>query len=97
MSCHQAIFVDLWVPKTCATCADALQIAVGSSRVSIAGRAGLSPSGDGGDLRPVGLKLIFLIVSWAVSALGLSRQESWWKDAEILMLRGARSGHFISV
>jgi hypothetical protein len=31
----------------------------------------------------VGLKLIFLIVSRAVSALGLS----WWKDAEILMLR----------
>ena len=39
------------------------------------------------DLRPVGLKLIFLIVSWAVSALGLSRRESWWEDAEILMLR----------
>src|SRR5580658_6327657 len=39
------------------------------------------------DLRPVGLKLIFLIVSRAVSALGLSRRESWWKDAEILMLR----------
>jgi putative transposase len=33
------------------------------------------------------LKLIFLIVSRAVSLLGLSRQESWWKDAEILMLR----------
>ena len=35
----------------------------------------------------MGLKLIFLIVSRAVSALGLSRRESWWKDAEILMLR----------
>ena len=35
----------------------------------------------------MGLKLIFLIVSRAVSLLGLSRQESWWKDAEILMLR----------
>jgi transposase len=35
----------------------------------------------------VGLKLIFLIVSRAVSLLGLSRRESWWKDAEILMLR----------
>jgi hypothetical protein len=35
----------------------------------------------------VGLRLIFLIVSRAVSALGLSRRESWWKDAEILMLR----------
>jgi putative transposase len=33
------------------------------------------------------LKLIFLIVSHAVSLLRLSRQESWWKDAEILMLR----------
>src|SRR5271166_231648 len=39
------------------------------------------------DLRPVGLKLIFLIVSRAVPVLGLSRRESWWKDAEILMLR----------
>jgi hypothetical protein len=33
------------------------------------------------------LKLIFLIVSHAVSLLRLSRRESWWKDAEILMLR----------
>jgi transposase len=33
------------------------------------------------------LKLIFLIVSRAVSLLGLSRRESWWKDAEIMMLR----------
>jgi hypothetical protein len=35
----------------------------------------------------VGLRLIFLIVTHAVSLLGLSRRESWWKDAEILMLR----------
>jgi hypothetical protein len=33
------------------------------------------------------LKLIFLIVSRAVSLLGLSRRDAWWKDAEILMLR----------
>jgi hypothetical protein len=33
------------------------------------------------------LKLIFLIVSRAVSLLGLPRREAWWKDAEILMLR----------
>src|SRR5215471_15221914 len=39
------------------------------------------------DLRLVGLKLIFLTVSRVVSLLGLSRRESWWKDAEILMLR----------
>ena len=39
------------------------------------------------DLRPVGLKLIFLIVSRAVLLVGLSRREAWWKDAEILMLR----------
>jgi putative transposase len=39
------------------------------------------------DLRLVGLKLIFLIVSRAVSLLRLSRREDWWKDAEILMLR----------
>jgi putative transposase len=35
----------------------------------------------------VGLKLVFLIVARAVSLLGLSRREEWWKDAEILMLR----------
>ena len=35
----------------------------------------------------MGSKLIFLIVSRAVSLLGLSRREAWWKDAEILMLR----------
>jgi putative transposase len=39
------------------------------------------------DLRLVGLKLVFLIVTRAVSLLGLSRREWWWKDAEILMLR----------
>jgi putative transposase len=35
----------------------------------------------------MGLKLIFLIATRAVSLLGLSRREEWWKDAEILMLR----------
>ena len=39
------------------------------------------------DLRLVGLKLIFLVVTRVVSVLGLSRREAWWKDAEILMLR----------
>jgi putative transposase len=39
------------------------------------------------DLRLVSLKLIFLIVTRAVSLLGLSRREVWWKDAEILILR----------
>jgi hypothetical protein len=33
------------------------------------------------------LKLVFLIVSRAVSVLALLRWESWWKLAEILMLR----------
>ena len=32
------------------------------------------------DLRLVGLKLIFLVVTRAVSVLGLSRREAWWKD-----------------
>jgi hypothetical protein len=36
------------------------------------------------DLRLVGMKLIYLIVTRAVSLLGLSRRERWWKDAEIL-------------
>ena len=31
------------------------------------------------------MKLIFLIVTRAVSLLGLSRREWWWKDAEILV------------
>jgi putative transposase len=35
----------------------------------------------------VGLKLIFLTVSSAMSLLRLPRREEWWKDAEILMLR----------
>ena len=35
----------------------------------------------------MGLKLIFLIVTRAVSLLGLSRWEAWQKDAEILILR----------
>jgi putative transposase len=35
----------------------------------------------------VGLRLVFLIVTRAVSLLGLPCRESWWKDAEILMLR----------
>jgi len=39
------------------------------------------------DLWLVGLKLIFPVVSRAVALLGLSRRESWRKDAEILMLR----------
>jgi hypothetical protein len=33
------------------------------------------------------LKLIFVVVSRAMSVLSLSRRESWWKDAQILMLR----------
>jgi putative transposase len=33
------------------------------------------------------LKLIFLVVSRGMSLLRLSRRESWWKDAEILILR----------
>ena len=35
----------------------------------------------------MGLKLIFLVVTRAVSVLRLSRREAWWKDAEILLLR----------
>jgi hypothetical protein len=33
------------------------------------------------------LKLIVLVVTRAVSVLGLSWREAWWKEAEILMLR----------
>jgi hypothetical protein len=67
------------VPKACATWADApLCPAWGWPVLAL-------PGWD--DLRLVGLKLIFLIASRVVSLLGLSRRESWQKDAEILMLR----------
>jgi hypothetical protein len=46
-----------------------------------------SPAGAWDDLRLVGLRLIFLIVTRTVSLLGLSRREEWWKEAAILMLR----------
>ena len=68
------------MPKTCATWPDAPLTAGCSSLRRLAARAW-------DDLRLVGLKLIFLIVARAVSLLGLSRREWWWKDAEILMLR----------
>jgi len=76
----------LCVPKTCATWADAPQHAVGLvSRLAPGGRCRAGRGCD--DLRLVGLKLIFLFVSRAVSLLRLSRRQAWWKDAEILMLR----------
>jgi hypothetical protein len=34
----------------------------------------------------VGLRLVFLIATRAVSLPNLSRRESWWKDAEILIM-----------
>jgi putative transposase len=72
--------------KTCVAWADALQIA--SARSAFERRTGRSWSVRGwDDLRLAGLKLIFLVVTRAVSVLGLSQREAWWKDAEILMLR----------
>ena len=53
----------------------------------LGGRSSLGPVWRWDDLRLVGLKLIFVVVSRAMLVLGLSRRESWWKDAEILMLR----------
>ena len=74
------------MPKTCATWAYAPQHAVGFvPRLAPGGRCRAGRGCD--DLRLVGLKLIFLFVCRAVSLLRLSRRESWWKDAEILMLR----------
>jgi hypothetical protein len=50
--------------------------------------AGRSAPGCACDDFPLaGLKLIFLIVTRAVSLPGLSQREVWWKDAEILILR----------
>ena len=59
-----------------------------SARCRVWWRAGRFRPGRGcDDSRLVGLKLIFLIVSRTMSLIRLSRRESWWKDAEILMLR----------
>ena len=74
------------MPKTCATWADAWRDAVGSiTRTVPCGQVWVRLACD--DFRLVDLKLIFIIASRAVSLLGLSRRECWWKDAEILMLR----------
>jgi hypothetical protein len=73
----------LCVPKTCVAWADVLLSAV--PRPVPASRS--QPVRTRDDLRLVGLKLIFLTVSGAMSLLRLSRREEWLKDAEILMLR----------
>jgi hypothetical protein len=85
---HPAICIRrVWVPKTCATLAYA-QTERDRSRLGARCRRGRSWSvRRWDDLRLVGLKLVFLTVSSAMSLLRLSRRESWWKDAEILMLR----------
>src|ERR1017187_3826402 len=70
----------------CHLCRRVLWTPAARSRVRhVAGRSW--PRGTCDDLRLVGLNLVFLIVTRAVSLLGLSRRESWWKDAGILMLR----------
>ena len=75
------------MPKTCATWAGC-SLAVGCPGARLAhAESGLGMPGAWDDLRLVGLKLIFLIVTRAMSLLGLSRREWWWRDAEILMLR----------
>jgi len=81
---HVIFNYNLWVPKTCATWPDAPLAARRRVR-QMRGRPGAAGAWD--DLRLVGLRLIFVIVTRAVSLLGLSRREWWWKDAEILMLR----------
>ena len=78
--------LTLWVPKTYVTWAYAPWMLWGQCpRVAVG--AGFVRERPCDDFRLVGLKLIFLIVTRAVSVLGLSRREAWWKDAEILMLR----------
>src|ERR1022692_3172525 len=80
------LVVHLWVPKTIATWADSRGNASARGLRQVpAGRSAPGRACD--DLRLVGLKLIFLIVTRAVSLLSLSRREVWWKDAEILILR----------
>ena len=74
------------MPKTRATWLDA-PLTASCSAARPAHARSVWPTRAWDDLRLVGLKLIFLIVTRAVSLLGLSRREWWWKDAEILMLR----------
>ena len=74
---------DLRVPKTCATWAMPCGAWPGVRRLA----DGPWPVRWWDDLRLVGLKLIFVVVSGVVPVLRLPRRESWWKDAEILMLR----------
>ena len=62
-----------------------LTLATRSRARYVAGRSWPRRTCD--DRRLVGLRLVFLIVTRAVSLLGWSHRESWWKDAEILMLR----------
>src|ERR1035437_6090454 len=76
----------LWVPKTYVTWAYASRRPWGQCpRLAVGG--GFARERPCDDFPLVGLKLIFLIVTRAVSVLGLSRRRGWWKDAEILMLR----------
>ena len=76
---------DLWVPKSCVTWADVCGTPSARSRERCLA-AGL-PGLECDDLPLVGLNLIFLVVTRAVSVLGLSRREAWRKDAENLMPR----------
>src|SRR5262249_55476446 len=73
---------SLSVPKTCATWADALWTP--SVRTVPGGQVSGGPACN--DLRLVGLKLMFLVVTRAVAVLGLSRREGWGEDAGILLL-----------
>jgi len=66
------------------------QMAYGNGNSSVKRSASVRPvvfSRRWDDLRLVGLKLVFLVVSGVISPLRLPRRESWRKDAEILMLR----------
>jgi hypothetical protein len=74
---------DLRVPKPVPP--GKTRFAAGPRARRVPGRLWLGAGWD--DRQFVGLKLIFLVFSRVVSMLGLSRRESWWKDAEILMLR----------
>src|SRR5260370_29153153 len=78
---------DLCVPKTCATWPDAPLTAGCCQRPRVRHMPGrFWPARAWDDLRLMGLKLIFLIVTRAMSLLGLSRRGGVGSEGELRLV-----------